>query len=554
MKTILYATSEVNRLPPLTEEVPAPLLPVLDRPVMSYAIEMLKRQGIREIEVCLYHGPGEIEAYFGDGRRWGVRLNYHLLREPLGDGGTVRRIVPQLDETLLLLPADILIDLDIQAVSRFHQTQGSALTVVAVDPVPHAEPEQLLTLPADQHQLRKDASSAPGWLMPTGVYLLEPPAFGHIPTNEHWTIFPDLWQMLSALDFPLFTCPHEGYWNGLYSFESYFQAQIELLRSSGRMHAEDDDVPKLNFISCHGHEISQGVWCGQKTLIHNSVQVAAPLFVCENSRISKDVRIGPEVVIGRNVVVDEAATLSKALVLDHTYIGRLVDIDQKIVSKNLVIDIHSGEHIRITDRFLLDKNRPEQVDSSIRRIFDGILAAVLLLIFSPLLLVLSILIILNRMPLFAPVFRLHVRQADGASRNPQYSQLELFRFATRRPDGAQSGFGGWLEKKELHRLVELLSVVKGDLSLVGVKPLDEDEVQYLNEEWQLTRFAAPAGFTGLWYINQNETLEETLVSDVYYAALRDWRTDARILLQTPGAWWRKSRVKLQLSADSGGVN
>ncbi len=121
MKTLLYATGETQKLLPLTEQIVSPMLPILNRPVMDYSIEVLARQRIKQIDISLFNKPGEIEAYFGDGKYRGLKLTYHLQREALGDAGSIRRAFPALDEPVLLMPADILIDLDLEGFLSCHE-------------------------------------------------------------------------------------------------------------------------------------------------------------------------------------------------------------------------------------------------------------------------------------------------------------------------------------------------------------------------------------------------------------------------------------------------
>ena len=116
MQILLLATGETDKLRPLTKNTPAPMLPVANRPAMVYAIEMLARQGIKKIMVSLYHMGGSVEAYFGDGRRWGIEIEYVLQREAWGTAGALKWAEHSLTDTCMVLPADIIIDLDIEAI------------------------------------------------------------------------------------------------------------------------------------------------------------------------------------------------------------------------------------------------------------------------------------------------------------------------------------------------------------------------------------------------------------------------------------------------------
>jgi lipopolysaccharide/colanic/teichoic acid biosynthesis glycosyltransferase len=96
---------------------------------------------------------------------------------------------------------------------------------------------------------------------------------------------------------------------------------------------------------------------------------------------------------------------------------------------------------------------------------------------------------------------------------------------------------------ELHRLPEIWNLVKGDLQLVGVKPLSPEEIGRLNEQWHRPRNEQRPGLTGLWYINtrQDSDLDEFVVADIYYMATQNWREELKILSQTPVSWFKRIR-------------
>ncbi|HOO13148.1 MAG TPA: sugar phosphate nucleotidyltransferase, partial [Bacillota bacterium] len=86
MKAVIMAGGEGTRLRPLTCDVPKPMVPILNRPVMEYTIKLLKKHNINDISVTLAYLPSAITEYFGDGKEWGVNLNYFIEESPLGTG------------------------------------------------------------------------------------------------------------------------------------------------------------------------------------------------------------------------------------------------------------------------------------------------------------------------------------------------------------------------------------------------------------------------------------------------------------------------------------
>jgi lipopolysaccharide/colanic/teichoic acid biosynthesis glycosyltransferase len=131
--------------------------------------------------------------------------------------------------------------------------------------------------------------------------------------------------------------------------------------------------------------------------------------------------------------------------------------------------------------------------------------------------------------------------ANDRSAVPQ--TFDLFAFQTRHADGSWTIVGRALNRWEWDRFPELWNVVKGDLELVGVKPLPVEEATLLHEAWHQKRYEHPPGLTGLWYIQTGpeSSLDEILVADAYYVATHTWRDDLLLLLRTPMAWLRRRR-------------
>jgi lipopolysaccharide/colanic/teichoic acid biosynthesis glycosyltransferase len=280
---------------------------------------------------------------------------------------------------------------------------------------------------------------------------------------------------------------------------------------------------------------------GRNHVIHPSVRLAPPVYIGDNCQIGSDVELGPDVVIGKNVVIDDEATISQSTILDQSYVGQLVNIENRIVHKNVMIDVNTAERTEVVDEFLLGEAHPALIDASLQRIGDAAAALLLLLLALPLLLLIGLFTLLTTGRLFERGTYLGTLPGTmGDGRSPHLESYTLLRFCTRR-SGKPTALGRWLEKWDLHRLPELSNVLAGKISLVGVKPLLPEEVAEIKETWQHQRHTYQAGFTGLWYVQngRDSQLDETLIADTYYVATRTWREDLKILRKTPAAWLKR---------------
>ena len=545
MQILLLATGESDKLQPVTNMVPAPLLPVANRPLMLYPLELLARQDQKHIWVALYNQAGHIESYLGKGERWGVQLDYLLQRRALGDGGAVRQAASVVgDDLLLVVPGDTVIDFDVEKLAAFHQSHSSCLTVltsaegsdesrkVLVDPSGRVCPEGL-------------ATESGRFQYNTGLYLLGPEIISLIPAGKHMDIHSQLIPMLLEKGVPVCAYESQAYWNDLLSF-SAFQSFQKSLMSNGTSNgattqAEENSQPTLHTTWQHSRKVAEGVWIGRNTVIHPNVRLQTPVVVGDNCYIGAGVQLGPTAVIGNNVVIDEEATIVNTAVFNGTYVGQLVNLENRLVNKGQVVDIATGKAVQITDQFLVGRAFQTVSDTGLFQILEKGVALLLLLGMSWLMVLIGLLSLIFQRKILTKTTYYH-SDVQSSWQNSTFTPkpLPLWEFATGNTQGQVSKFGRWLERWNFHRLPQLWHVVTGELALVGVKPLTQEETSFIQEEWQQKRFERKAGFTGLWFVQPQELggIESILVADTYYTATHTWRADLKILKQTVPAWWR----------------
>jgi len=128
LRAVIMAGGKGIRLRPLTEDTPKPLLPVGDRPLLEHTIEQLKNSGISSVNISTHYRSEKIIEHFGDGREFGVEINYVPEDQPLGTAGALG-LMDEVTEPSLVINGDILTRVDYRAMLKFHQEQGADLTV-----------------------------------------------------------------------------------------------------------------------------------------------------------------------------------------------------------------------------------------------------------------------------------------------------------------------------------------------------------------------------------------------------------------------------------------
>lgn len=539
MQAILLATAKTNKLHPLTETIPSPTTPVAGRPIMAYSVELLARQGCKRIHVSLYNSANYIEAYFKNGSRWGINLEYFLQPSNWGSAGSIYWARQHLTETFIVMPADILIDLDLDPIFEQHRANKSVATMIVARPRQSSmnQPQASSTTQAEGESLESQQDGC----VETGVYVFDPSVLKYIPSRTYFDISTDLIPTLISANLPVNRVMVNGYWNPLETFSDYLEAQKTILESAQAKQSMTNTIPFIRYPSLEGRKVREGVWVGNDTSIHPLARLRLPILIGNHCFIRSGVELGPHTVIGNNVIIDEEATVTESTVLDHTYVGQLVNLESRIVNKKLLIDVKSGEKVYVSDQHLLSQTYREIGDSGLARLAEVSFTIFLLLITLPITLIISCLLLLTNGRVFRWHPRIHMVPSNpDSAQEPEYKSFRLLRFITRNATGQLTWPGKLLEKSDLFRLPELWNIIKGDIQLVGVKPLSPEENSLVREAWQKTRYEIPPGFTGLWYLQTtpDSHFDDILVSDAYYAATRNWSGDLKIVYQSFTTWVR----------------
>ena len=192
MQALLLATGETPKLKPLTDRIPSPMVPIVNRPVMVYNLELLGRMGFKRILISVHSLPDVIEQYFGDGQRWGVSLEYVLQRDALGSAGALRWAKLLLTDHFIVMPADQIADLDLSQAIDQHLTGRAIATAI----VQTGSRQAGLFSPIDDldEPVPGRSSGQPASGVPTGIYIFHPLVLDSIPAHQPFEIRQHLYR------------------------------------------------------------------------------------------------------------------------------------------------------------------------------------------------------------------------------------------------------------------------------------------------------------------------------------------------------------------------
>lgn len=221
---VVMAGGRGTRLFPLTKNLPKPMLSVGETPLLEIIIKQLVSVGIKQVNVSTHHKPEKIKKHFGNGQNFGVNLSYVSEDRPLGTAGALGLMkVPE--GTLLVVNGDILTQVNYRAMLQFHRENQADLTV-AVRQYALKVPYGVIEC---EGTLVKSLKEKPivNFFVNAGIYLLEPSAHRHIPTEEHYHM-TDLIENLIQKGKKVISFPVHEEWLDIGSHTEYQLAQQEI--------------------------------------------------------------------------------------------------------------------------------------------------------------------------------------------------------------------------------------------------------------------------------------------------------------------------------------
>lgn len=324
---IIMAGGEGSRLRPLTCDRPKPVVPVLNRPVMEYAVELLKKHGVDDIGVTLQYMPQEIKKYFDDGSDIGVSFHYFIEETPLGTAGSVKNAQGFLKDTFVVVSGDALTDFNLSEAIDFHRSKGALATLV-LTPV-EIPLEYGVVITGEDGGIRQFLEK-PGWgevfsdTVNTGIYILEPEVLDYIPAGQKFDFSQDLFPLLLKEGKPLFGVILRGYWCDIGNLKQYQEAQYAAME--GRV--------SLNI---RGSLRGDKIYAGENCKIDPTAVITGPVVIGSGCHIGRHSAVGPDVVLGDNCKIDDNASLKRAVIWSGTYIGKHAEIRGAVLCSKVTV-------------------------------------------------------------------------------------------------------------------------------------------------------------------------------------------------------------------------
>jgi mannose-1-phosphate guanylyltransferase len=318
VKAVVLVGGEGTRLRPLTETIPKPLIPLVDRPFLHHVLDHLVRHGVEEVLLSSPYLEEAFATFIGE-RGGRPAITWITEPAPLGTGGAVANAASRLEESFLVLNGDVLTDLDLTSLVDGHRASGAEVTIT-VAPVEDARPFGLVDLDGEGRVVgfrEKPSEEGPG-MVNAGTYVLEPSALRAVPPGREVSIEREVFPALITSAVRVFGFVSRDYWIDVGTPENYLRATFDALdgRVAGMAYAAPhvDPTASVSLRAQLGRWVVVGpeVTVGDLAEVEDSVLLAGASVGTE-ARVRGSI-LGPRSRVGQGTVVEEAVLAEGAAV------------------------------------------------------------------------------------------------------------------------------------------------------------------------------------------------------------------------------------------------
>jgi mannose-1-phosphate guanylyltransferase len=354
---VILAGGQGTRLRPLTSTVPKPIVPLVDRPFISFMLEWLRAHAVDDVIMSCGFLATSIREVLGDGSELGIRLRFVEEPEPRGTAGALKLAEPMLDERFLMLNGDVLTDIDLSSQIAQHERSGASATLALV-PVADPSAYGVVILEADRSVRdfveKPSAGQVQSNLISAGAYVLQRELLELVPPDRNVSIEREVWPQLVGNG--LYGYPSKSYWLDIGTPERYLQGTFDIIEGN----VETALRERLG---------SERLALDARAQVNG--RVIPPAVLGSGVRVAEGAQVGSLVVLGPDVSVGAASRLERAVVLAGSEIGEGCELRDCIIAPGCRV----GARTQISGGAVLGEGVSVGADNVITRgarIFPGV--------------------------------------------------------------------------------------------------------------------------------------------------------------------------------------
>jgi len=325
VKAVIMAGGFGTRLRPLTHNIPKPMIPMANKPMMEHIVDLLRQHGFTDLVTLLHFQPELIEGYFGDGAEFGVRMAYVGATEDYGTAGAVKNAEARLGERFLVISGDVLTDFDLTDALKFHDAKGADLTILLTRVENPLQYGVVITEPDGQISRFLEK---PTWsevfsdTVNTGIYLLGPSVLDLIPPRKEFDFSKDVFPLMMREGKRLYGYIASGYWRDVGDLLEYRLAHQDILAGTVKVQIPGRKVEGLD----------QDIWLGSGSRVDFTAGLRGAVLIGKGTRVESNARITNS-VIGDHCIVEEGAAVADSILWNNVYIGRGAVLKENVVGR-----------------------------------------------------------------------------------------------------------------------------------------------------------------------------------------------------------------------------
>ncbi len=335
-----------TRLRPLTCNLPKPMVPMMNKPMIQYILELLRSHNIHDVVATVFFQPETITKDFDDGSAFQMRIQYVRSDADYGTAGGVRNAAELLSDRFLIISGDILTDIDLTKAIRFHEDRKSRATIVlshSKNPLQYG-----IVITRDDGSISRFLEK-PSWgevfsdTINTGIYILEPEVLQLIPHREEFDFSKDLFPLMIERGMDIFGYIADGYWRDIGNLNEYQEGHIDCLE--GRV--------KIDWRGQH----KGPVFVGSGTVLKSAKKnLRGTILIGKNCILEEDVKIYSS-VIGDDCVIGRGAVIRNSIIWNDVTVGMLAELSSSVVATRCSIGDRAilGDNVFIGDTCIIGR-------------------------------------------------------------------------------------------------------------------------------------------------------------------------------------------------------
>jgi len=334
MKAVILAAGEGVRLQPITSARPKHLIKVGGKPILEHCLNVVKNSGIDEALIVTHYMADAIRQHFGDGKQFGLKIEYVEQKAVLGTGNAVSVVEPYIKDDFLVVYGDLLFAAEaVKSVVALHQKEKPTATM-AVVPVEEPENYGIVALENDKYIKRiiekPSREETPTNLANAGIFVFSTEVFGKI--RETSASARGEWEITDAISL----LPKDG--KTVLGFKISKDDWIDIGRPWDLLEANRWALTRM----CHkvyglvesGAHLIGPVTVAETARIRSGAYIEGPALIDEESDVGPNCYIRPYTSIGKKVRIGNACEIKNSIVMDNVHIGHLSYVGDSILGEN----------------------------------------------------------------------------------------------------------------------------------------------------------------------------------------------------------------------------